>query len=239
MILPVSKTSPKGTDRQQRAYYSEEWRHLALSDKPGRSGWRTTVPAPDFVEFVGWLKRQKVSGRALDLGCGGGRHSILLAQAGFEVFGLDFAESAITVAAKNASDAGIAGVTHFETGNALALPYHDDYFDLVNDDGCLHHINPMDWPIYTRGVDKIIKRGGIFRIKAFSKNCEYFRQNSPDGTQWVRLSDSGYTYFFSEQDIHRLFGNDYKFLKLEEKVHTQAGDKKFFFVVLRKPQIKA
>lgn len=218
---------------EQQKYYSEEWKTLELSDKPGRSGWRTNVPAPDFIQFAAWLKEKSIKGKALDLGCGGGRHSIVLAQADFEVYGIDFAESAIKQADRNAATAGVSDATHFQVGDTLTLPYGDKFFDVINDDGCLHHIDPKDWPMYVRNIQRVIKPGGILRIKAFSKNCGYFRANSPDDTQWTKLKDSGYTYFFTEQDIRRLFEDGFEFIKLEEKAHTQASDKMFFFGILR------
>lgn len=129
-----------GMNGQQQKYYENEWENLKLSDEPGKSGWRTVVPAPDFVQFVAWLKERQLVGNALDLGCGAGRHSILLAKSGFTTYGIDFAEAAIKQATENTRDAGVEEHTKFQTGNVLDLPYESRYFDIVNDDGCLHHI---------------------------------------------------------------------------------------------------
>lgn len=225
---------PSSTENQeQQAFYAEEWRNLELSHNPGRSGWRTTVPAPDFMEFAEWLIQQRITGTALDMGCGGGRHSIVLAKTGFEVYGIDFAEAAIGHATRYAADEKLSDVTHFEIGDVLSLPYTDKMFDIVNDDGCLHHLNPVDWPTYIQGVKRVLKQNGILRIKTFSKNCEYFMRNSADGSQWVRLKGSGYTYFFDEKDFHKLFRQYFELLKFEEQAHTQACDKKFFFILAR------
>jgi ubiquinone/menaquinone biosynthesis C-methylase UbiE len=225
--------SPESQDKEQNEYYDREWSSHKLSTKPGRSGWRTSVPAPDFLQFNEWLKGQKITGKALDLGCGAGRHSIVLAQSGFEVYGIDFAESATEMAKEAAAKAGVSQNTHFQAGNVLSLPYEDSFFDVANDDGCLHHIDPQDWQTYTEVIRRVIKSDGVLRVKAFSKNCDYFKQNSPIGSQWVKLEDSGYTYFFSERDIRQLFSQWFEVVRLEEKAHTQASDKKFFFVVLR------
>ena len=224
---------PESQDKEQNDYYDKEWSSLKLSTKPGRSGWRTSVPAPDFLQFIEWLKEQKIAGNALDLGCGAGRHSIVLAQSGFEVYGIDFAEAAVGMAREAAAKSDVSQNTHFQAGNVLSLPYEDSFFDVVNDDGCLHHIDPQDWQTYTHAMRRVIKSGGILRVKAFSKNCDYFKQNSPTDSQWVKLEDSGYTYFFSEQDIRQLFSQGFEIVRLEEKAHTQANDKKFFFVVIR------
>jgi ubiquinone/menaquinone biosynthesis C-methylase UbiE len=226
-------TEPSNT---QQTYYENEWTNIKLSDTPSKSGWRTLVPAPDFVDFVEYLKKNDINGRALDIGCGGGRHSILLAQKGFKVSGLDFASSAIKQAEANAELANLHDDIDFRVGNTLELPYEPDYFDVVNDDGCLHHIDPKQWDAYVHGVSRVLKTGGIFRLKAFSKNCAYYEQNTiPDSpSQWVPLADSGYTYFFSEEDVKQLFAKDFEIIKLEENFHSQTQDKKFFFGVFRK-----
>ena len=81
----------------------------------------------------------------------------------------------------------------------------------------------------------MLQSDGILRIKAFSKNCKYYEENarSSSSNQWIYLTDSGYTYFFSESDIRNLFSKEYK-ITLEEKFHTATKDKKFFFVTLFK-----
>jgi ubiquinone/menaquinone biosynthesis C-methylase UbiE len=221
-------------NEEQQKYYEDEWAKLKLSDKPGKSGWRTAVPAPDFVQFIAWLKEHGVNGKALDLGCGGGRHSILLAKNGFETYGIDFAESAIRLATKNSGAAGVDNLTEFKTGNALDLTYRDGYFDVVNDDGCLHHIDPKDWSTYLHNITRVIKNGGTLRIKAFSKNCTYFEENtSATSPQWIQLNDSGFTYFFSEENIRELFSKSFEILRLEENAHTETDAKRFFFVIMR------
>lgn len=93
---------------------------------------------------------------------------------------------------------------------------------------------PHDWPIYLQNVTRVIKKDGVLRIKAFSRNCAYFEENAGHSlSSWVQLKDSGYTYFFSERDIRQLFSKSFEILKLEENVHTETDDKKFFFVLLR------
>ncbi len=222
------------SDDYQQDYYEKEWARIKLSSKAGKSGWRTLVPAPDFVSFVSYLKDNHITGRVLDLGCGGGRHSILLAQNGFEAYGVDFAEAAIKQAKANAAEAGVEKLTNFTVGDALDLPYADGYFDVVNDDGCLHHIDPAQWPTYLASVSRVLKKGGILRIKAFSKNCVYFEENSSaNSSQWVRLEGSGYTYFFDEADIRKLFSDKFAIINLEENAHTETDAKRFFFVVLK------
>src|SRR5437016_13787013 len=67
---------------------------------PWELAWReerwaeTSPPLPVIVDFANVLKREGAK-RILDLGCGAGRHSILLGEAGFQVVALDISETAL------------------------------------------------------------------------------------------------------------------------------------------------
>lgn len=56
-----------------------------------RIGTAPGAPEPSVVEWLGLLPR----GLALDVAAGGGRHSLLLARAGFKVVAVDYAEAAL------------------------------------------------------------------------------------------------------------------------------------------------
>src|SRR6266581_9182383 len=67
---------------------------------PWELAWRegrweeTSPPLPEVVEFAEDLKREDAR-TILDIGCGAGRHSILLGRAGFQVVALDISETAL------------------------------------------------------------------------------------------------------------------------------------------------
>ena len=65
----------------------------------------------------------------LDVGCGTGSLSVLLAQAGHDVHGVDFSERMIAVARAKAETAGVA--VRFEVGDAQAPPAEPASFSVV------------------------------------------------------------------------------------------------------------
>jgi 2-polyprenyl-3-methyl-5-hydroxy-6-metoxy-1,4-benzoquinol methylase len=65
----------------------------------------------------------------VDLGCGTGSLSVLLAQAGYDVRGLDLSDQMVALARSKAAAAGVTAV--FEQGDASAPPYPPGSADVV------------------------------------------------------------------------------------------------------------
>ncbi len=113
-------------------------------------------------------------GRALDLGCGAGDWSLLLAGRGFEVTGVDISPVAIDWAREQARREG-ADVT-FRLGNVLEL---DDlstgHFDFILDGFVLHCLIGSDRACYLRTARRLLRPGGMFFIHAFCATEEQLR----------------------------------------------------------------
>ena len=79
-------------------------------------------------------------GRALDLGCGRGTHSIALARRGWQVTGVDVVPRALTTARKRADQAGQK--VRFLEGDVTNLPPEiGSGYRLVLDIGCFHGLS--------------------------------------------------------------------------------------------------
>ena len=83
---------------KRRVYFDHENVYRKFRER-GYKGWT----APDDTGKLGacpvsGIKPRAISGKALDLGCGGGEASIFLAQSGWQVVGIDYSETAIAMA---------------------------------------------------------------------------------------------------------------------------------------------
>ncbi len=67
--------------------------------------------------------------KVLDVACGSGNLAVIAAQKRAEVTGIDIADNLIEAAKKRAADKGLN--IKFEQGDAEAMPYADNSFDLV------------------------------------------------------------------------------------------------------------
>lgn len=96
--------------------------------------------------------------RVLDLGCGHGRHVVMLAEQGYEVSGIDISDVAIGVARDWVAQMGLRA--DLRTGTATTLPYGEGVFDLVISHGVLDHIYYEESQQAVREIHRVLKPMG-------------------------------------------------------------------------------
>ncbi|TAJ10909.1 MAG: class I SAM-dependent methyltransferase [Nitrospirae bacterium] len=128
--------------------------------------------------------------RALDLGCGHGRHVIMLAEQGYDVAGIDISDVAIGVARDWVAKKGLKA--DLRTGTVTALPYSDSVFDLVMSHGVLDHIYYDESREAVREIHRVLKPNGLLYvdlISALESGCGQGREVGrrtyivPDGAE--------------------------------------------------------
>ncbi len=102
---------------------------------------------------IGDLNKKKI----LDVGCGFGRESILLAKRGALVTAIDISHKSIQLAKKMASDEGVDNVD-FKVLKVEDLTYENE-FDVVYCRGSLHHFYDVESVVNT--LYKSLKKNGI------------------------------------------------------------------------------
>jgi 2-polyprenyl-3-methyl-5-hydroxy-6-metoxy-1,4-benzoquinol methylase len=93
--------------------------------------------------FTTWLTEQLPdrATRALDLGCGAGRHSTLLADISSDVLAVDASTAMLDLARKN--NPGVA-ITYQQRDGIDIDPATDGVFDVVMSIHTLHHLGPVE-----------------------------------------------------------------------------------------------
>ena len=140
----------------------ERWEQ-AYQKEDGHRWW----PENELVRFIGrtygTVEATKLSrGRALDLGCGTGRHCWLLHEAGFEAFGIDASMSAVERANDYALKRG-ANIARIGCRDVTDLScYRDDCFALVIDCQTIQHLSLDDHRRVYRQISRVLASGGRF-----------------------------------------------------------------------------
>ncbi|MGE0652431.1 MAG: class I SAM-dependent methyltransferase [Alphaproteobacteria bacterium] len=153
--------------------WDEQWKSA-----DGREAWLR--PAPD----VHWRARAAIRAgahRVLDLGCGVGRHALLFAELGLDVYAMDGSATGVSHLAEEARRAGHC--IDVRIGMMTDLPYDDAAFDYVLAFNVIYH---GDGTVVRRAIAEIarvLRPGAVYQGTMLAKrnvNYGHGREVAPD-----------------------------------------------------------
>ena len=210
---------------------------------PWELAWRegrweeASPPLPEVVEFAKYLEREDAT-TILDLGCGAGRHSVLLGKQGFQVVALDISETALNTLESRLKTASISTVTVVKH-EMWELPFIDDYFDGVICTNVLHHGKLVQIKQATREVYRVMKEGASAFVVALS-TADFRKGNGrklgPNTYVFTEGEERGIIHhFFLRKELESCFRN-FEIVSFEERLIPveQGGNRAHFLVNLRK-----
>ena len=106
------------------------------------------------------------SHRILDLACGGGRHSIAMAQQGAVVTGIDLGPAALSAARRRAKRAGV-GVEWLQ-GDLRCLPFNGDFHVVTFIFGCFTEMPRREAQAVLEGISDSLRPGGTLVLDVYS-----------------------------------------------------------------------
>ena len=116
-------------------------------------------------------------GRAIDLGCGAGANSIYLAQHGFEVTGVDYAEAAIEKARRRADAAGVR--INFVVDDLTNLCQNYGKFDFLLDYGVLDDLRLAQREPYLQSMLPLTQPGSRYLLWGFEYPMRWWEKFIP------------------------------------------------------------
>jgi SAM-dependent methyltransferase len=166
-------------------------------------------------------------GRAVDLGCGAGANAVFLAQAGFNVVGIDFSAVALRKARRASLAAGVSERVRLVRADltAQSLPGVEGPFDLLIDYGTLDDLAPTDRRAMASTIIRLARPGSIFVLYAFyAARADLPRFSLTGPSRLVPVLEPG-------EEVE-LFGDSFEIERLPE---PRPGHLTAVFVMTRRP----
>ena len=108
---------------------------------------------------LGQIKEEIKGKRVFDMGCGAGRLSIMCAHTAEHVDGIDFSESAIFIAERNAECCGMENIGFYVDDIATFEPPDGHLYDVITSLGVLEHV--PDPAVTLKRLSSMLVPGGL------------------------------------------------------------------------------
>jgi SAM-dependent methyltransferase len=112
------------------------------------------------------VSQGRFAGTVLDVGCGTGDNTLLIASLGLPVLGVDVAPTAVAMAARKAEERGVGA--EFAVADALELVSLGRRFDTVLDSGLCHTFDRDERQRYAASLAEVIEPDGTLYVLCFS-----------------------------------------------------------------------
>jgi SAM-dependent methyltransferase len=140
-------------------------RTLARYERPPAD---TAYPLEYSYHLLGDVRGRRV----IDFGCGSGSNSVLLANRGARVWGVDISEDLLRLAKRRTEVTGRADGVCFVAASAHQLPFPDDSIDVVFGIAILHH---LDLVLVSNEVRRVLRPGGRAIFQEPTRNSATLR----------------------------------------------------------------
>jgi 2-polyprenyl-3-methyl-5-hydroxy-6-metoxy-1,4-benzoquinol methylase len=177
--------------RHDTLYRKDRPEDLSLRPSAWERFDKAFTPTGAYAAAIFWLGNL-TNRSVLDVGCGDGWLSIILAKRGGRVTGFDISAAGVEIARERAAVNGVADRCAFATASMYSLPYPDEAFELVVGMSILHHLG--DKPRAAKELCRVMQPGAVAVFSEPFGNALWFErlrllvpiasQAEEDPTEW-------------------------------------------------------
>jgi SAM-dependent methyltransferase len=142
-------------------------RRMESAYRDGTAPWETGQPCSEIRRRLA-AGDLPTRGTALDLGCGSGVNTLLLAEHGLEVVGVDLSATAIEQARRRASGHPAGRRARFVAGDVTETRGIGEPFDVLLDRGCYHLARGDHLDAFLDALRRHSRSGTLLLLLAFS-----------------------------------------------------------------------
>ena len=149
------------------------------------------------------VPRMKAEGvrRVLDLGCGIGRHVILLAKSGLETCGFDSSAQAVASCQEWLLSERCEAKLH--QGDMHCLPYEDDFFGFVLSWNVIYHTTREGMSVILAETERVLRHDGLLYLTLNStrnKHCGGGTEVEPNTFDNPEKEDGRHLHHYSDRE---------------------------------------
>ncbi len=167
------------------------------------------IPEPELAKFVA---SSNVRGKALDLGCGDGRHALFMAKNGYEVTGVDISNVAIKKLEGIAKSEKLCSSLKLHHSDARNFEYPAEKFDLVAAVTLFDHVTETDVQPLLVKVTGCLKSGGVIFVKVHTVKDP----GKVNGSKKVSELSWAIQHYFESNELKNLLSKDFEIIKYSE-----------------------
>ena len=183
--------------------HEQQKNYFEIAYRTGSDVW-THIPYQ--VKALEMLPVLEQNSLVLDIGSGRGIWAMKLANMGYRVLGIDYIGSIVENVNAEIVLNKLESKVRFVQGDVRDIPFTETSFNLVTDIGVLQHLEPADWPIYMRELNRVVMDNGYVLSVTLSKETVRFMGFSPKQSGDGNFEKFGVSYyFFSNDEIASLF----------------------------------
>lgn len=184
------------------------------------------------VNLVSILEKRNAK-RVLDLGCGGGRHVIYLAEQGFEAHGADISETGLKLTNKRLRSRKLEA--ELMKCYMKSLPYVDSCFDAVICVWTIYHQKLKEIQETISGIHRVLKKKGLFLVNFHSKrSSKYGKGKKVEENTFVQENgpEKGVLHHFVDENELRKLLREFNIVDLKVREKMTNGYLQSRFIIL-------
>jgi len=177
---------------------------------------------PNFLELLKSLGRKKKSIRILDLGCGTGRHTLALANLGYQVYGIDESPEGLKKTRDSLKKRNLNAVLC--KGDVFrSLPYKDNFFNAVLAIAIIYHSTLYNIHTLIKEISRVLKKKGLFFCTSAISLRYSMSINS--GSRYIEIEQGSYFpldgrekwlphHYFRKSELKEILLDNFKNVKI-------------------------